>query len=156
MSYAALFLLIAALAVIGYWLGKFRALAVVGGGKGIRALHSLPSYYGLLTALWAALPCLLLLVLWASFQDHIIESLVRAQIADQVLAADKSRVGLFMNDVHNVIAGSVPLESASAEVRAAATQYTHLRQIAGRALTGLVLALGAIGLWWMRRVARQP
>ena len=75
MSYAALFLLIAALAVIGYWLGKFRALAVVGGGKGIRALHSLPSYYGLLTALWAALPCLLLLVLWASFQDHIIESL---------------------------------------------------------------------------------
>ena len=42
--------------------------------------------------------------------QHIIESLVRAQIADQVLAADKSRVGLFMNDVHNVIAGSVPFD----------------------------------------------
>jgi phosphate transport system permease protein len=151
MSYAALFLLVAALAVIGYWLGKFRALALVGGGKGIRTLHSLPSYYGLLTALWAALPCLLLLVLWASFQDHIIESLVRAQIADQALAADRSRMGLFMNDVHNVIAGSVPLDSASAEVRAAASQYTHLRQIAGRALAGLVLALGAVGLWFARR-----
>ena len=32
MSYAALFLLVAALAVIGYWLGKYRALALVGGG----------------------------------------------------------------------------------------------------------------------------
>jgi phosphate transport system permease protein len=151
MSYAALFLLVAALAVIGYWLGKYRALAVVGGGKGIRKLHSLPSYYGLMAALWAALPCVLLLVLWGSFQEHIISSLVRAHVADEVLAGDPSRMGLFMNDVHNVLAGAVPLETASAPVRAAAAEYGHLRDIAARALTGLVLALGVIGLWLVRR-----
>ena len=151
MSYAALILIIVALAVAGYWLGKYRALAVVGGGKGIRKLHSLPAYYGLMTALWAALPCVLVLVIWASFQEHIIASLVRSHIVDQGLAADHSRVGLFMNDVHNVLAGSVPVESASEPVRAAATEYGRLRDIAARARTALILALGVIGLWLMRR-----
>src|SRR5512139_418371 len=110
MSYAALFLLVAALAVVGYWLGKFRALAVVGGGKGIRKLHSLPSYYGLMTALWAALPCVLVLVVWGAFQEHIITSLVKSHIADAALSADRARVGLFMNDVHNVLSGAVPMD----------------------------------------------
>ncbi|HMA11098.1 MAG TPA: phosphate ABC transporter permease subunit PstC [Steroidobacteraceae bacterium] len=151
MSYAALFLLVAALAVVGYWLGKFRALAVVGGGQGIRKLHSLPAYYGLMTALWAALPCVLVLVVWGAFQEHLIASLVRSHIADQALAADHARMGLFMNDVHNVLAGSVPMESVSEPVRAAATEYGHLRDIAARARTGLVLALGVIGLWLVRR-----
>ena len=151
MSYAALFLLVVALAVIGYWLGKYRALALVGGGKGMRKLHSLPSYYGLMTALWAALPCVLLLVLWGAFQEHIIASLVRSHLADPQLAADQARMGLFMNDVHNVLAGSVPLDTASPPVRAAALEYGHLRGVAARARTGLVLALGVIGLWLVRR-----
>jgi phosphate transport system permease protein len=151
MSYAAILLLIAARAVLGYWLGKYRALAVVGGGKGIRKLHSLPSYYGLMTALWAALPCLLVLVVWGAFQEHIIASMVRSHLADQVLAADHARIGLFMNDVQNVLAGSVPVESASGPVRAAAVEYGHLQAIAARARAGLVLALGVVGLWLVRR-----
>jgi phosphate transport system permease protein len=151
MSYAALFLLVAALAVLGYWLGKYRALALVGGGKGIRKLHSLPSYYGLMTALWSALPCVLVLVLWGAFQDSIVSSLVRSHIADQAMAADQARIGLFMNDVRNVLAGSVPLENASGPVRAAATEYGHLEDIAARARTGLVLVVGMIALWLVRR-----
>jgi phosphate transport system permease protein len=151
MSYAALFLLVAALAVIGYWLGKYRALALVGGGKGMRKLHSLPSYYGLMTALWAALPCVLVLVLWGAFQESIIGSLVRSHIADQALANDHARIGLFMNDVHNVLAGSVPIDGASEPVRAAATEYARLRGIASLARTGLVLVLGIVGLWLVRR-----
>jgi phosphate transport system permease protein len=151
MSYTALFLLIAALAVVGYWLGKYRALALVGGGKGMRKLHSLPSYYGLMTALWAALPCVLVLVTWGAFQDSIISSLVRSHIADQAMAVDHARIGLFMNDVRNVLAGSVPVETASEPVRAAATEYGHLQDIAARARTGLVLVLGIIALWLVRR-----
>jgi phosphate transport system permease protein len=151
MSYAALFLLVAALAVIGYWLGKYRALALVGGGKGIRKLHSLPSYYGLMTALWAALPCVLVLVLWGAFQETIISSLVRSHIVDQAMATDHARIGLFMNDVHNVLSGSVPIEGASGPVRAAAAEYAHLKDIASRARTGLVLVVGIIALWLVRR-----
>jgi phosphate transport system permease protein len=151
MPYAALFLLIAVLAVVAYWMGKYRSLAQVGGGKGIRQLHSLPSYYGMLTALWAALPCVLVLVVWSVFQNSIITSLVRDHLADQVLAADPSQLGLFMNDVKNVISGAVPAESASPAVQAAAAEYSKLDSIAGLARTGLVLAIGIAGLWFMRR-----
>ena len=112
MSYAALFLLIAALGVIAYWTGKYRSLALVGGGRGIRKLHSLPSYYGMLTALWAALPCLLLLVVWSFGQEALITAVVKKHLPDRALAADATQVGLFMNDVHNVLSGSVPAEAA--------------------------------------------
>jgi phosphate transport system permease protein len=53
--------------------------------------------------------------------------------------------------VRNVISGAVPMESASPAVQAAAVEYEHLNGVAALARTGLVLALGVAGLWFMRR-----
>jgi len=151
MSYSALFLLIVALAIAGYWLGKYRALAQVGGGKGIRRLHSLPSYHGLRAALWIALPCVLLLVIWGMGQETLITSVVKRHLPDQQLAADGTQVGLFMNDVHNVLSGAIPAEGASEGVQAAAAEYQQLRSVGARARTALVLILCAGGFWLARR-----
>jgi len=151
MSYSALLLLIVALAIAGYWLGKYRALAQVGGGKGIRRLHSLPSYHGLRAALWVALPCVLLLVIWGMGQEAIITSAVKRHMADQQLAADGTQVGLFMNDVHNVLSGAIPAEGVSDAVQAAAHEYRELRSVSARARTALVLILCAGGFWLARR-----
>ena len=151
MSYSALLLLIVALAIAGYWLGKYRALAQVGGGKGIRRLHSLPSYHGLRAALWVALPCVLLLVIWGMGQEAIITSAVKRHMADQQLAADGTQVGLFMNDVHNVLSGAIPAEGVSDAVQAAAHEYRKLRSVSARARTALVLILCAGGFWLARR-----
>jgi phosphate transport system permease protein len=151
MHYAALILLIAVLAVTAYWLGKYRALALVGGPKGIRRLHSLPSYYGMLTALWAALPCVLVLAAWGSFQNSIVTSMVKQHLPDRALAADSAQVGLFMNDVRNVASGAVPAANAPPGVQAAAADYRRLDGIAALARTGLVLSVGIAGLWWVRR-----
>src|SRR6185369_11683428 len=151
MPYAVLFLLIAALAIVGYWVGKYRALAVVGGGKGIRQLHSLPSYYGLLTALWAALPCVLVLIVWGAFQETLVTSIVKRHLPAGQLTTAAGQVGLFMNDVRNVASGAVPRDTASQPVQAAADDYRQLQTIAATARTGLVLALGVVGLWLARR-----
>ncbi|MGB5339513.1 MAG: phosphate ABC transporter permease family protein, partial [Gammaproteobacteria bacterium] len=51
-----LLLLLLALATVGYYLGRSRALRLAGGR--IRDLHSLPSYYAMMTALWCAIPAL--------------------------------------------------------------------------------------------------
>jgi phosphate transport system permease protein len=135
-------------------LGKFRSLAVVGGGKGIRRLHSLPSYYGLLAALWCALPCLLVVAIWSGFQDRIITMLVQQTV---VLPGQQDGVqfGLFMNDVRNLISGAVPAESVSGAAQAAAAEFLRLKNIAALALTGLVLALGVVALWWCERAFRR-
>ncbi|MEP7313529.1 MAG: phosphate ABC transporter permease subunit PstC [Pseudomonadota bacterium] len=150
MSNSALLLAVMALAVFGYWLGKQRSLTLVGGPRGIRKLHSLPSYYGLLTALWCSLPALLIMALWLGFQDNIITSLVTAKLSAAVQSQDAGQLGLFLNDVKNVVAGNVPAESAREEVRVAAVEYARLRNISSMALVILALAAGIGGLVLVR------
>src|SRR5688572_18449618 len=145
MSTGALLLVIAAMAVLGYWLGKYRSLAAVGGGRGIRRLHSLPRYYGLLAALWCALPCLLVLLLWLAFEDRILTSLVLAGMQGAG-GDDPAMLGLLMNDVRNAISGAVPMESLEPHVQQAAAQYQRLGSTSALALTGVVLALGALAI----------
>jgi phosphate transport system permease protein len=151
MSYTALFLLIAAIAVAGFWFGKFRALSLVGGGRGIRQLHSLPGYYGWLMALWCALPALLLVVIWGGFQDSVVTAMVRSQLGPEIMGLDQARLGLFMNDVRNVLSGAVSAEQAAPGVSEAAQLYGQLRHNAQLLLTGLVVALAAIALLLVRR-----
>jgi phosphate transport system permease protein len=118
MSTGALLLVIAAMAVLGFWLGKYRSLALVGGGRGIRRLHSLPSYYGLLAALWCALPCLLVLILWLAFQDRILVSLVTTGMGS-AQPTDAAALGLLMNDMRNAVAGSVSMDTLEPHVQQA-------------------------------------
>jgi phosphate transport system permease protein len=150
MSNSALFLAVVALAVFGYWMGKQRSLLLVGGPRGIRKLHSLPSYYGLLTALWCSLPALVIMALWLGFQDNIITSLVAAKLPAAVQTQDAGQLGLFLNDVKNVVAGNVPAEAAREEVRTAAIEYSRLRGISNMALVILALAAGIAGLVLVR------
>ena len=63
MSSSILFLVIALLTVAGFYLGRTRALATVGGN--VRQLHSLPGYYGYAVALWCGIPSFLALLVLA-------------------------------------------------------------------------------------------
>ncbi|MEO6185044.1 MAG: phosphate ABC transporter permease subunit PstC [Steroidobacteraceae bacterium] len=148
MSTSALLLLIAAMAALGYWLGKYRSLALVGGGRGIRQLHSLPSYYGLLTALWCALPCLAVLAIWLACQDGLISSLVTRDLGPAPSGA--ANLGLFMNDVRNFASGSVPAAGVGQQVQVAAAHYQRLRGISSLALTGIILVMGLLATFWAR------
>src|SRR3546814_12763996 len=53
-----------ALAAFAYRSGTRKALAAAGDGRGGRALHSLPSYYGAYVALWCGIPALLIAFVW--------------------------------------------------------------------------------------------
>jgi phosphate transport system permease protein len=145
MTPAALLVVLVGLSLVAYMVGKSRALATVGGSRGIRNLHSLPSYYGALTALWCAVPALVVLGAWVAFQDTIIIKLVMSHMPSAVQALSPSERGLVINDVYNVVAGNVSMENARPEVRAAAAEFLELRQISRLALTALVLVIGIVG-----------
>jgi phosphate transport system permease protein len=149
MSTSAVLLLIAAMAVVGYWLGKYRSLAMVGGGRGIRRLHSLPSYYGMLTALWCAIPCLIVLFIWVAFQNSVITALVISGLGDAA-PREASGIGLLMNDVHNIASGAVEPDSVGDLARSAAATYMRLRTTFSLAIAGLIVVLGACGVLWVR------
>ena len=156
MSATTLVLVLLILSVIAYRFGRTRSIAVVGGRRGQRDLHSLPTYYGLLTALWCGLPALLVVGLWTAAQDSVITRLVLAEMPPAVQTLPEDEVSLILNDVRNVVAGNMQLSQVSADAQRAATAYLRLEHTSRMALAVVALAtamLGGVFVW--RRIAPQ-
>jgi phosphate transport system permease protein len=90
-------------------------------------------------------------VVWAGFQDTIITSVVKSHLAPEIASMDKAQLGLFMNDVRNVVSGAIAPDQAAPGVAAAAQEYRHLRRVFAMALSGLVLSICAVALFLVRR-----
>ncbi len=150
MTPSVLLLAVVAMSIVAFWVGKSRSLALVGGSRGIRQLHSLPGHYGLLTALWCGLPALLIAGLWLGFQDGILVRLVTSHLPAEIQALPPTQFGLFLNDMRNVIDGNIPAANVSPSTAAAAAEYLQLRHTARLALTALVLAVGLLAVMFVR------
>lgn len=107
MSLGLLSLIIVILAGVGYVIGRSRAVAQVSGD--IRKLHSLPPFYGRITALLTAVPAFLLIIVWLLaeplvVENHAITLLNPAEIPNGQTAA------LAMTEVRRVATGLDLLE----------------------------------------------
>ena len=152
MQLSTIVIAILGLSAVSYRLGRRRSLAVVGGPRGIRSLHSLPSYYGLLTAIWCALPALAVLGIWHVVDQKLILETVLSHMPNGLQGFSADQQGLVLNEVRNVALGNVPMADAKPEVRAAAVEWLRLDGISRLAGGGLALSLGLIGafLAWRR------
>ncbi|MGI1661868.1 phosphate ABC transporter permease subunit PstC [Palleronia sp. KMU-117] len=125
--------IVAVLALVGYFMGRNRALARAGGD--IRGLHSLPSYYGANVALTVLTPALGLLALWLLVQPVLIEARVAGLIPDSAIA-DTSTRDLVMSDVRRVANGldvAVARGALSAdEARGMDADATNVRETLGQ------------------------
>ena len=136
------------LASTAFYLGRSKALKTAGGS--IRDLHSLPGYYGWYAALWCGLPAILVIALWLSIQPGVIESLVVASLPEAISNLPPGRLGLFMNDMHNIANGDITRANVDPATANAALHYNDLRQIGYGALfvAGLAVALGGLSYSW--------
>lgn len=150
MTPSILLLAIFALSLFAFQVGRSRALASVGGLRGVRNLHSLPGHYGLLTAMWCGIPALVLAVIWWSVQDQVLIQLVSAQLPASLLELDAASFSLFLNDVRNVVAGNIPAEQVSVETAAAAADYIRLRDTSRLAIAAVALSAGVMALLIVR------
>src|SRR5262245_45428297 len=150
MTPAALLLALTLLSVGAFWIGKSRSLAIVGGHRGVRNLHSLPSHYGVMTAMWCALPALAVMVLWLVFQDSVILRMVTDHLPGDVRSLPANELSLVMNDVRNLVSGNITAEAVSEPVRSAAAEYLKLRGISRMALTVLAMVMAIIAIIMVR------
>ncbi|MEM7753695.1 MAG: phosphate ABC transporter permease family protein, partial [Pseudomonadota bacterium] len=97
-----LFLIVLAIATVGYVMGRSRALASADGN--IRNLHSLPSYYGYNIALTVITPALGLLVAWLLFQPLYVDNRVTNTLPESAVS-EGSNLSLVMSDVRRVAEG---------------------------------------------------
>ena len=140
------------LTIIGFYLGRTRAVATSSGR--VRDLHSLPSYYGYYVALWCGIPALLVLALWFVGEQRIVDGVLLSVLPEYVRSLPTDRLGLVLNDVKNLASGDVLSSDADPELRQAAEYYTRLVRISRLAMTVLVLATAIAGLVYARaRVA---
>lgn len=140
------------LTVIGFYLGRSRAVATSAGRT--RTLHSLPGYYAWYVALWCALPALLVFVGWLAFEPEILRTILIDSLPQSARDLPPERLSLLLNDVRSLASGNVLSRAADPELQAAADRYVETLRISRWALFAAVLALAIGGLLWARsRVA---
>ena len=123
------------------------APCALAGGK-VRNLHSLPAYYGLYVAIWAALPALLILGLWLAFEGTIISQLIVSTLPDDVRSLAPDRLNLVVNDIRNLVNGNIVSGEPDALTLAAVDRYKSLLGISQAALFAVVLALAGVAGWF--------
>ena len=134
-----LFLIVIAIATVGYLLGRSRALQSAGGDS--RNLHSLPSYYGANVALKAATPAFGLLIIWLLVQPLYVNSLVSGMVPDTAVKEGSSR-SLVMAEIrrtadgldHAVALGRIS-EAEAANPNADSTEIIQLLRDTGQVVT---------------------
>jgi len=138
------------LSSVAYYLGRRRAFSVAGDSAGVRNLHSRPTYYGTLTALWCGIPALLVFAFWLAFEDSVITHLVVADLPDRIRSLPPDRLNLVVNDIRNLVSGNIVSGDIDATMQAAAAHYSRLSAISNAALVVVVMALAIIALILVR------
>ncbi len=143
MHTSTLIFILLGLMALAYYLGRKRSLSLVSGR--VRDLHSLPSYYGMQTALWCGIPALLLLVLWISFEGSVVTALVVNDLPTEIQNLPPERLNLVLNDIRNLATGNIVSGQVDAMTRQAADHYAALEQISRMAMFVLALSLAILG-----------
>lgn len=102
MTLGLIVLIVLGLAVIGYFLGRQRAVRTAE-RDGVK-LHSLPSYHGQSVALFVAVPALFLLGAWLFLQPVLIEGSISGKIPDSAVPEGGAK-SLVMFDVRRIADG---------------------------------------------------
>ena len=145
MSPATMLTALLILSSVAYYLGRRQAFAVADRSGGIRYLHSRPTYYGALTALWCGIPALLLFGLWLGFEDKIITNLVVSDLPQALRALPENRLNLVINDIKNLVSGNIVAGEVTATIQEAAAHYGNLKATSNAALATGMLSLGIVG-----------
>jgi len=143
---------VVALALLGYYFGRQRAVAAAI-TAGPRNVHSLPGYHGGYVALWCALPAIALLVLWQVYEPMWLRSSVLDSLPETMQALPSDQLGLVYNDIRNIVEGNFVSTTPSDEIAAAAAHYSALRAFSRNLATGAVLVLAiSVLIFAYRRV----
>lgn len=147
MNYSSLIIAVLILLAGAYLLGRNRARQISASGN---RLHSLPTHYGALMALWTGLPPLLLLLLWSLLEGPVTRQLLIAQLPEAIQTGTSTQISLALSKVYNLAAGAEL--AAAPELQRAVQHLQDLQQRTRLLQTGVVLVLALIGvaLTWRR------
>jgi phosphate transport system permease protein len=149
MQSSTLIVILLGLVALAYHLGRRRSLNLVSGR--VRDLHSLPSYYGIHTALWCGVPALLLFALWVSFEGAVVTGIVVESLPREIQDLPPERLDLVLNDIRNLAQGNIVSQAVDETMQRAADHYASLLRISEMALFVVTLSVAILGGLLARR-----
>ena len=123
MSPATLLIILLAFSSLAYYLGQRRAVTVGGDRTQLKKLHSRPTYYGALTAIWCGIPALLVFGFWLAFESNVITQLVISDLPENIRNLPSARLNLIVNDIRNLVSGNIVSGEVDPAMQAAADHY---------------------------------
>ncbi|MCC7256836.1 MAG: phosphate ABC transporter permease subunit PstC [Gammaproteobacteria bacterium] len=154
MRLTTMLLLFATLVILAYFAARRRAIAMAGGHRGIRNLHSLPAHHGYYAALCSALPALLVLALWALVGDRVVMGQVITTLPEPYRSMEASELSLVLNEVRALASGQAMGGERPPELEPVAGRFLALHSASRWLLSAVVLALalagGALACWTIR------
>ena len=153
MQLTTLALVLLAVSIGAFHLGRHRSLAVVGGPARAPKLHSRPQHYGYYTAIWCLLPAFALVLLWLLAEPGVVVALAIERMPG---ASDLTpgQLDLLVNSIRNLASGGAVAGPVDAEMTAAAGRLEEYTAISRRTLAALALSTALLsgGIAW-RRIA---
>ncbi len=146
MSPTVLLFVLLGLSTFAYYVGRRKAFAVAGDAAGVRNLHSRPTYYGMLTALWCGIPTLILFGFWQAFESSIITHLVVADLPEAVRNLPAADLNLKVNNIRNLVSGNIVSGNVDPAMQAAADHYRSLQFTSKAALAVVAISMAIVGL----------
>ena len=145
MQSTTLILVLGAMSVAAFYVGRSRSVALVGGPKHGTSLHSLPGYYGYFTAMWCLLPALAILLFWILLEPRVVVALVVQGLPQEYRALSPGELDLLVNNIQNLAAGDAVSGTVDAVLSDAAERFREYMALSRRILAVLVLGLGGLG-----------
>ena len=152
MQSTTLILIVGAMSVAAFYMGRGRSVAMVGGPRHGTRLHSLPGYYGYFTAIWCLLPALAVMALWVLLEPRVIVALVVGGLTEAQRALTPGELNLLVNNIQNLAAGDVVSGDIDVMLKGAAAQYAAYMAASRQILVILTLGLAGLGgaMAWRR------
>ena len=135
-------LILASLAYQSGW-SRARGLATADGVK----VHSRPTYHGAYVAIWALVPALLILGIWAWFGPEITRSYAVSQIpADIVLGLDQAGMNAALQRLHSLASGYGVAGELAPYEEAAGNALRSFQFLSFVLVLGAAIVLGGLAL----------
>ncbi|MBE0482963.1 MAG: phosphate ABC transporter permease subunit PstC [Bacterioplanes sp.] len=152
MNDSTLFIVIVLTFIGVYRLGRNRAQALAMAGT---RLHSLPSHYGVLLAMWAGLPVLITLLLWRLLEPTLVDAMILRQLPETVRAGSDAQVQLAISMVRNIAAGAALATPDGFESSVSHVIALQARMVLLQAGVLLAVALFGLAVCWYRFTPNQ-
>lgn len=156
MQLTTLALILLAISLAAFQLGRNRSLHVVGGPHNAPKLHSRPRYHGYYSALYCLLPACVIVIAWLYVEQFFIVARVLDSLQEDVRLLPPGELELLINNVRNVAAGGNAAGVVTADLRAAADLWNDY-SVRSRQLLAAVAMLAACfsGGFALRRISPQ-